>query len=781
MSSVINLNDLFPLSDSGSRGPLPKQKTTIDLCLDPKGPDLVAYYGGYGCLRGDTKIQTGRGLIPIEDVKPLDFIKSSNGDYVQVAGSFPKGKDRLYRVSHELGEFYASSAHLTYVSGHGYLSSFQLEIGHELNVASLPETNLELSRPVSQLSAESLSQISVNYLDHYLECYHQHGLLPQKAVDNVLKLLPLVIDALRYTPISERMDVLKELKQAGNHPDLLSSLLYKTRSMLLSDLREGVSEDYKASLVSAQISDADPESLLFLLKSLLHRTGVLQSYDREPSVSLKTSKILSVELMPTEEWYYDLEVLSTGHYLGEEGIIHHNSGKSMVLCIINIIWGILYGGEYIISRQFMPELRRTTMRLFKELLPKDLLIEERIADAQFRVKSLKGEALFHFVGLDEPGKLDSLTLDGVSIDEASQTSEEALLKLQGRLRGRKGLRKMLLVGNPKGHDFVYKYFIKQDCFNSFKDPVSKRIISVEEQKKKYKMIVAPSTENVHLPPNYVAQMLQTYSPERIQRDIMGSFDAFQGQIYTEFSRNTHVIKPFRVPDEWTKFIGADHGYNNPAAFIWLACDYDGNLYAYREFYEREWKIDEIVKGNKELAQSGIVDLSKGEHIEGIWIDPSTKADRGKDSDFTTYLEHLPKTWPLLPANNSVSTGIDRVKQYLRVNDKINKPKLFIFETCSNLIDELIKYRWDELTPGSEIKRNLKESPVKKDDHSVDALRYGIMSRPEIPVRADILSKERQHSTLLGSIQRELYDLKRGGATKDPWGESYGKDVRWDEN
>lgn len=454
----------------------------------------------------------------------------------------------------------------------------------------------------------------------------------------------------------------------------------------------------------------------------------------------------------------------------------YGSGKSLILCIINIMWGVLHGGEYVIARQYMPELRRTTYKLFKELLPKELLIEERVADAQFRIRSMHGEALFHFVGLDEPGKLDSLTLDGVSIDEASQTSEEAMLKLQGRLRGKKGLRKMLLVGNPKGHDFVHKYFIKQDGFSEFKDPVSKRAITVAEQKRRYRMLVAPSTENVHLPPNYVSQMLQTYSPERIQRDIMGSFDAFQGQVYTEFRRDIHVIKPFRVPDDWNRFIGADHGYVNPAAFVWLAVDYDGNLYVYREFYEREWKIDEIVKGNKDTGQPGIVGLSKGERIEGIWIDPSTKADRGKESDWTTYLEHLPKNWSLMPANNSVTTGIDRVKQYMRINERTGKPRIFIFDTCSNLIDELIKYRWEELAPGSESKKNSKEAPVKKDDHSVDALRYAIMSRPEGPKLEEYKDKARMQNTLSGSLQRELHELKNGGPPKDPWGEVYGSDT-----
>ncbi len=423
----------------------------------------------------------------------------------------------------------------------------------------------------------------------------------------------------------------------------------------------------------------------------------------------------------------------------------YGSGKSLILCIINILWGVLHGGEYVIARQYMPELRRTTLQLFKELLPPELLIEERIADAQIRIKSSKGEAKFHFVGLDEPGKLDSLTLDGISIDEASQTSREAMLKLQGRLRGTKGLRKMLLVGNPKGHDFVYDYFIKQDGFKDLVDPVTRRTITANEQKKNYQMVVAPSTENTHLPANYVAQMMGAYSPERIQRDIMGSFDAFQGQIFVEFRRDVHVVEPFQIPKDWTRFIGLDVGYTNPTAAIFCALDYDGVTWVYNEFYHNEWLVEEVVKGRE--GEPGLIELNDKNKIDGIWIDPSSKANRGKDSDFTTYLENIPKDWSLVPANNDVSYGIDRVKTLLKPSGRLGKPSLYIFNNCTNLIDEMVKYRWKELAPGQESTSNQKEEPVKKQDHAVDALRYAICSRPEEPKKEDLNKKKREQATL----------------------------------
>jgi phage terminase large subunit len=435
------------------------------------------------------------------------------------------------------------------------------------------------------------------------------------------------------------------------------------------------------------------------------------------------------------------------------------SGKSFILCAAMLTQGILYGGEYVIARQFMPELRRTTFKQFADLVPKELLVEHRVADAEIHVKSAAGKpAVFYFVGLDDADKLRSLNLSGFAIDEATQVSEEAFLLLQSRLRNPKGLRKGILVGNPAGHDWVWRYFVSQRDFNT------------EAAKRDYKMIVAPSTENVHLPEGYVESMLANYSKERVQRDIMGSFDSFEGMIFSEFQRNVHVIKPFAIPEGWTKIIGADHGFRNPSAWVWVAIDYDGTAFVYREFYEREWLVQEIVKGHKKLGKPGVVTLTGKEKVEGAFLDPSTKAVRGQTgaSDWDTYLEHLPQDFPLLPAKNDVTAGIDRVKSYMKLHERSGKPRLYIFDTCVNLLDEISQYKYQENMAGQQGTKNEKEAPVKKNDHAVDALRYALMSRPETPVVQDD-HKMSPHGTMERSLQDELAAIKRP-KVKDPFGD-----------
>lgn len=436
------------------------------------------------------------------------------------------------------------------------------------------------------------------------------------------------------------------------------------------------------------------------------------------------------------------------------------SGKTMIGCIAMLTMAVVHPGDYLIGRQHFPALRDTTLKTFLEITPPELIAEHRVADGIVKVRNVNGgTSNIFFRHLEEPDKLRSLNLSGFYIDEATEVSENAFMLLQGRLRG-KGLRKGFLTSNPKGHDWVWKWF------------VNKRHLLGHGADKHYYLIKAPSTENIHLPEGYVETLMSAWSEDQIKREIYGDFDTFQGQIFTEFNRATHVVKPFKIPDSWERIVGIDHGYRNPTAFIWGAVDYDGDIYIYREFYQKEWLIEEICKGKGK--EPGVTQLTKGEKLQYAKIDPSTQSVRGQKgvSDFDTYLEHLPKDFPLSPANNAVRPGIDRVKSYLKVDEKRNKPRIYIFDTCHNLIEEIAQYRWKEQSHHLADKANIKEEPVKRKDHAVDALRYMIMGLPEEPKNHDEIYDTIEYNSLEGSLHREMLKWKKKlPKNTDPWSES----------
>ena len=68
-------------------------------------------------------------------------------------------------------------------------------------------------------------------------------------------------------------------------------------------------------------------------------------------------------------------------------------------------------------------------------------------------------------------------------------------------------------------------------------------------------------------------------------------------------------------------------------------------------------------------------------------------------------------------NKDLFSGISQVKSYIKNAEGV--PRLFIFSSCTNLIRELKSYFWGE-----------GDSPVKRDDHCLDELRYYLMSRPK---------------------------------------------------
>jgi Terminase-like family. len=139
--------------------------------------------------------------------------------------------------------------------------------------------------------------------------------------------------------------------------------------------------------------------------------------------------------------------------------------------------------------------------------------------------------------------------------------------------------------------------------------------------------------------------------------------------------------------------------------------------------------------------------------QGIWVGPEMTAQRTviadvvKEIDITALTFKVPKPIFLAdpaiarvdhqtgksdqqayaeaglltrPGNNDWRPSVNAIKSLLAAD------RLHIAAGCEVLIDQLGKYRWRS-TGRSE--HAAPEGPVKRDDHTVDALRYAIMALP----------------------------------------------------
>jgi hypothetical protein len=276
--------------------------------------------------------------------------------------------------------------------------------------------------------------------------------------------------------------------------------------------------------------------------------------------------------------------------------------------------------------------------------------------------------------------------------------------------------------NPEPGNWIWDRFAKLSYNN--------------ELPKEFHYLSATTNENPYLPPDYVPTLLQSYPEELIKRYIEGKWEVYEGQIYPEFNRVAHVIRPFDIPSNWERVVAIDHGLVNPTCALWGAIDFDGNIFIYDEYYN---------PGIVSQHAKEIIRKSEKQNISLWIIDPSTAAKtREKEGMPWSVLEEYNDygIFPI-PANNEKLAGINRVKEFLKfdsgrvnpITEEHPSPRLFIFSSCTNTVWEMPQYRWKKLR--SLLPRSDPEQPQDTNDHAMDSLRYLIMSRFPAPIKRTV--------------------------------------------
>ena len=235
-------------------------------------------------------------------------------------------------------------------------------------------------------------------------------------------------------------------------------------------------------------------------------------------------------------------------------------------------------------------------------------------------------------------------------------------------------------------------------------------------------------------------MKQSLSEQELKSRQFGEFLDVGGRVYPEFDENVNVIEPFQIPYEWQDKLSIDPGLKNPLSCHWYAVDYDGNVYVVAEHYESGRDIGYHSEVIHRISDEMHWHRNSNGMIEAL-IDSAanqtTLASIRSVADLFYDYNILVNT----NVNKDVFSGIQRVKSYLK--NSLGESKLFIFNTCKNMIREMKAYRWGN-----------GDNPVKVDDHSLDELRYYIMSRPENKRPKEELSLiQKEKERLIRSLKR----------------------------
>lgn len=225
-------------------------------------------------------------------------------------------------------------------------------------------------------------------------------------------------------------------------------------------------------------------------------------------------------------------------------------------------------------------------------------------------------------------------------------------------------------------------------------------------------------DNPSLDPTYKAAIRAEYTGLFHRRFILAEWCAAEGAIYDMFDEDRHVVDECPVIKRWL-CCAVDYGTTNPFDALLIGVGTDRRLYVVAEWRwdsrqrHRQLTDAEYSMKLREWLRSVLNPGStlRGVTPERIIVDPSA-------ASFRVQL-HQDRLTPHL-ADNEVLDGIREVSSLLASG------RLLVHRSCEALIGELQGYAWDETAAGKGLDR-----PLKVDDHSVDALRYGIRTTRQL--------------------------------------------------
>lgn len=361
-----------------------------------------------------------------------------------------------------------------------------------------------------------------------------------------------------------------------------------------------------------------------------------------------------------------------------------------------------------IMAESFPVLETTLIVKLQELLPKDQLLGRSWKTAyekDLRVLHFKNGSRFFFQTYEmDVAKMGGATLDRVHFDEEPSLAIFNECRMRVAVRGGD----LLFTQTPvQGLTWTY-----DALWQKRGEEVAPRVWKAPD----LQTVVVVMEDNPALSDEEIRLAVEGMSEEEKAARKEGRYVALHGLIYADFKRKVHVTPERPLPENVNVVLGIDPGIRNRTAVVWVYLSAADNMVVFQEGYYDGYTVRQVAEQIHRVNAD--YEISPLYYV----IDPAARNKNHQTgrSDQMEYADHGIVT---IAGQNSVTAGINRVRE------RFQTERLFVQDNCTNLIDELHKYRWKQPPRSGE---DSKQAPVKKDDHLVDALRYAVMSRPYLP-------------------------------------------------
>lgn len=286
------------------------------------------------------------------------------------------------------------------------------------------------------------------------------------------------------------------------------------------------------------------------------------------------------------------------------------------------------------------------------------------------VETLRGQR-FDFLVLDEISQYRNFWINWQEVLRPTLTDTQG---------------EVLFISTPKG-------------FNHFYD-----LYNLQIKDNDYISYHFTSYDNPFIQEEELNKAKKELTEDRFAQEYLADFRKTSGLVYKEFDRGKHLFggEYQEIMKGQNKvFGGVDFGFTNPAAAITIRKDNDQKYYITEEWYRRQ------------QTDAQIADYVAALRWNECYPDPESASGCEELRRRNVNLREVIKN------KDSVRNGINAVRELFKAN------RLFIHDSCVNLIMELETYSYPDRKPD----HNEEENPIKENDHAVDAMRYALSMEP----------------------------------------------------
>lgn len=382
-------------------------------------------------------------------------------------------------------------------------------------------------------------------------------------------------------------------------------------------------------------------------------------------------------------------------------------GKSYGQLIDALYYALRYpGSKQLILRRTFPELEKSLIRVAEQLYP---AAAYRYNAARHMGKFCNG-SLIDFGYCDserDVTRYQSAEYDVIRFDELTHFTERMYTYLLSRLRGANPYPKQVKSAtNPGGvgHAWVKARFIDALAPDEERRFAGGSRIYLPARVKDNRFLLDAD-------PGYLRRLENLGQRDR-QALLYGDWDLFEGQYFDEFRRDVHVVSPFAIPEDWTRYRTLDYGLDCLACYF-IALSPEGRGVVYREIFESDLIISRAAERIR--AATGA-----GERIRATFAPPDLW-NRRQDTGRSAAEGFAAAGVGLTKADNRRVMGWYELKEWLHPGEA--GPRLRIFPGCVKLIESLSSILADPDDP-----EDCARQPHEL-THAPDALRYFVAGRP----------------------------------------------------